>query len=60
MAGLAHCEYIAQCVGATCCDTMDFPLSPEHRIAPSGVMTAQLHLALAFATCSLEHLFSNV
>lgn len=60
MAGLAHRDHVAQCVGAAGCETVDFPLSPEHRVTPAGMMATRFHRALALATCSRESFFSNI
>ena len=56
---LAHSENVAGCVSSTSRDLVDFPLTPQRRIAAARVVGASLHGAFAPTTSPLVYIFAE-
>jgi hypothetical protein len=53
VAGLTHRFDVGQGVRSTSGDAVNFPFTPQHRVAPSTMMRAGGHCAFTTATCSI-------
>src|SRR5206468_2890344 len=56
MACLTHSDDSAKCVLAACSDTMDFPLTAQHSVAPTAMVSAGFHRAFTTSSSTCIHL----